>query len=289
MSDARIHDLGYRRYDGVRRGPGAAVGSLAQHTFGALIGRRRSIWAKILAVAIAGMAYLPALLFIAFALFVPEQVREMVPLPGSSEYLGLIGTPVTLFVVLAAPVALCPDRRSGVLALYLASQLDRDTYLVAKVAAVIGFLTLVTIGPTVLLVVGLLLGGAGPDGPAAVLGELLRAVAGGLLYSLMFAGIGLAVSSATERSTVAAAGVAMWLIGSAIVVRGILVEGLDQPQAYALLDISSAANEAVRRIYGEPGVLADVGTVTVVVAALAWVAATLAFVRWRYQRLQVTR
>lgn len=288
MSDARIHDLGYHRYDGVRLGVGAAARSLAWHTFGALVGRRRSVWAKLLTAVIAAMAYLPAIVFVGFALLVPDELRELL-LPGSGEYLGFIGTAVMLFVVLGAPVALCPDRRSGVLALYLASQLDRDTYLVAKAAAVIGFLTLVTIGPSLLLIVGLLLVGSGVDGLAAILGEVVRAVASGLLYSLLFAGVGLAVSSVTERRTAAAAGVAMWLIGSAIVVRGILVEALDRSQVYGLLDVSSLADEVVRRIYGGRGGLDDVGTAAVLVAALLWVVATLAFTRWRYQRLQVTR
>ena len=39
---------------------------------------------------------------------------------------------VLVFVAFVAPEVLCPDRRTGMLGLYLASPLTRDTYLVGK-------------------------------------------------------------------------------------------------------------------------------------------------------------
>lgn len=288
MSSARIFDLGYRRYDGPRLGPSAAVKSLTWHTFGALIGRRRSIWAKLLTVFIAGIAYAPAVVFVGLAIFLPAQVQDAF-LPGSSEYLGIVSMPVTLFVVLGTPLALCPDRRSGVLALYLASPLNRDTYLVAKYAATIGFLTIVTVGPGLFLLVGLSLLSQGPDGVLGWAAELARVVGGGLTFSMIFGSLGLALSSVTDRRTAAAAGVAMWLIGSSIVFRVVLIETMNRTETLALLDPSAVANEVVRRYYGTVGELPDVATWSVVAAAAAWIVGTVAFTRWRYHRLQVTR
>lgn len=287
MSEARIFDLGYRRYDGPRLGRSAAVRSLTTHTFGALIGRRRSVWAKLLTIVIAGMAYAPALVFLGLTLFVPEQIRDAV-LPGSETYLGIIAVPVTLFVVLASPIALCPDRRSGLLTLYLASPLDRDTYLAAKAMAVVLFLGIVTLGPNLFLLLGSVLLGDSGVGVGEVTREVVRILAAGLAYSLLFGGLGLALSAVTDRRTAAAAGVAMWLIGSGAIVRGVLVETLQWGDAWGLLDLNSTAGETVRRIYGTRGEL-DVPTAAVALAAVAWVGAAGLFTRWRYQRLQVTR
>ena len=68
----------------------------------------------------------------------------------------------------SAPEVLCPDRRTGMLGLYLASPLTRDTYLLAKAAAVAGAARLVTLGPPLLLLVAFILQGLGPDGPGDV-------------------------------------------------------------------------------------------------------------------------
>jgi len=287
VSDARIHDLGYRRYDGPRLGPSAAVLSLARHTFGALIGRRRSVWAKILTVAVAGFAYAPALVFLGFILLVPRELSDAV-MPGGEEFLGILALPVLLFVVLGSPVALCPDRRSRLLSLYLASPLSRDTYLLAKAAAVATFLAIVTIGPNLLLLLGSILLGVGPVGIGDTLVAVLRVLGAGAVLSLLFGGLSLALSALSDRRTAAAAAVALWLIGSGTVVRGVLVQRLQWPDAWGLLDVTSASSEAVLRIYGGPGDL-DIGTPAVLLAALAWIGGTAAFTRWRYRALEVTR
>ena len=52
------------------------------------------------------------------------------------DYTFIIGSALALFAALVAPEALCPDRRSRVLSLYLASPLTRMTYLLSKAASV---------------------------------------------------------------------------------------------------------------------------------------------------------
>ena len=54
------------------------------------------------------------------------------------------------------------DRRNGMLAMYLSTPLHRGTYLTAKVIAVVGTLGLVTLGPPILVLLGLHVRRLGP-------------------------------------------------------------------------------------------------------------------------------
>ena len=54
--------------------------------------------------------------------------------PTYGEYYGFIISALIVFASFVAPEALCPDRRTGMLGLYLASPLTRDTYVLSKVS-----------------------------------------------------------------------------------------------------------------------------------------------------------
>ncbi len=231
MSDARIYDLGYRHYDGTRLPPRSATLALARHSFAALLGLRRSIWAKLINVVIGGIAYLPAIVFVGLVVFLPRQITDAV-VPQTSQYLGFVTAAVFMFLAIGVPVAICPDRRHGTLALYLASPLDRDTYLVAKAAAVVAFLMIVTVGPPLVFVVGLILLGFGPDGVVGVLLEIGRVIASGMLMSAVFAMVGLAIASLTDRRGAAAGFIVLFLLASQALVRGLAINGLGLSQAF---------------------------------------------------------
>ena len=91
-----------------------------------------------------------------------------------------------IFTSFVAPEVLCTDRRTGMLGLYLASPLDRNTYLVSKAAAVASVLAVVTTGPQLLMLVAYALIGDGPGGPLDYVVVVLRILLAGLTMSALY-------------------------------------------------------------------------------------------------------
>lgn len=290
-ADARILERGYRRYTGRREGEAHAVRSVIAHTLRRILGLRRPARAKVLPLLSIVFAYVPAIVFVGIvALFARfggrDQARQIIPEYG--EYYDFIISAIVLFVAFVAPEALCPDRRSRVLSLYLASPLTRLTYLLAKAAAVAIVISFVTIGPPLLLLLGLMLQSAGPDGPVAVLSVLVRIVESGLVLAALYTSLSMAVASLTDRRAVAAAATLFVVIGSAIVTET-LIEGFGISQTAMAASLTGGALELVRRIYGEPGFYPQVPTWSLAVGMATWTFGAAAVAIVRYQRLQVTR
>lgn len=288
MSEARILERGHRPYDGPRLGTAHAVRSLWIHTMRHLLGLRRPARSKILPVLTIVFAYVPAIVFMGVIGLFGNRMSEPI-VPEYADYYGFVVSAIALFVTFVAPEALCPDRRSRVLSLYLASPLSRRTYLLAKLAAVVTILLAVTLGPPLLLLLGYALQGAGPDGVLGFLGILGRVVASGLFLALIYTSLSMAVSSLTDRRAVAAAGVLLTIIGSSIVT-STLHFALELPRGVLAFNLFRAPFDLVSHIYGEGGLpptyvpwvvlLAGLGAVTLVSASL---------VVWRYETMQVTR
>lgn len=293
MSDARIADLGYQPYDGDRLGPRHAVRSVARYSIQRALGLRRPARAKVFPLLAAGIAYVPAIVFVGLAALLPDPlVQEGGVLPEYADYYGFITAAIIVFTALVGPEVLCPDRRSGLLGLYLAAPLTRMSYLAAKLLAVAPVLALVTIGPPLLLLVGLTLEGAGPDGVVDFMSLLVRVVAGGLAVALPFTSLSLAVAAFTTRRAVASAAVLILLMVSGVAAD--VFSTLGAADAVWLLDLRTAPFELVQRIYGqapEPGGVpaSSLPTWAVAAAVLAWTVVPAAVLALRYRALKVTR
>jgi ABC-2 type transport system permease protein len=290
-TEARILERGYRRYTGERQGQAHAIRSVIAHTLRRILGLRRPTRSKVLPVLSIVFAYLPATVFVGvIALFGRfggrAQARQIVP--PYADYYGFIISAIVLFVAFVAPEALCPDRRSRVLSLYLASPLTRLTYLLSKASAVAIVITFVTIGPPFLLLLGLMTQSAGPDGPLEVLRVVIRILEAGAFLAALYTSISMAVASLTDRRAVAAAATLFLLVGSAIVSET-FVEGLGASPVLRVLNLSGGPLELVSRIYGRPGFSPEVQTWVLALGYGLWTAASSTVAIVRYRRLQVTR
>lgn len=287
MSDpARIFDQGYRRYDETRGGVADAMRTVTLFSLGRVLGLRRGFWPKVLPIAIIVISCLPAVVFVGMAALLPEGLGD--DLIEYGEYYGFITSAIWLFAAFVAPELLCTDRRTRMLGLYFASPLDRMTYLASKALAVVIALSVVTIGPLLLMLVAYTIEGAGPDTVGEFLSIIWKVLVSGLIIAGVYTSLSLAVSSFTDRNGFASAAVLLILILSGAV-SGTLVEGADAPEAVRLLDLLNMPIELVTRIYDiEPG-FPELSTASLVVANLAWTALFAGTVIWRYQRLEVTR
>ena len=291
MTDARILGTGYRSYSGPRLGPRHAVWTLSRHSFERIMGLKRPARYKVLPILTFVIAYLPAVAFIgAIALLPNRRLGQFVPDPG--QYYAFVTAALTLFAVLAAPEALCPDKRSHILGLYLASPLTRTTYLVAKVAAVASAIFLVTLGPPLVLLVGEALQNDGPRGFGAFMTTLSQTILAGVAIGIMFTAIALVIPSLTDRRAFASAGGILVLIGSAAI-SGVLAFGLRLGDGWLLLGLQRLPFEVTDRIFDRHGLptpsRTPLPTVDVALAAIGFTLLAAAVTWWRVTRAPVTR
>jgi ABC-2 type transport system permease protein len=286
--DARLFDLGYRAYDGPRERPARAILTLALFTMRRVLGLGRGGRHKVLPAITLAIAYLPALTSVAFSVLANNIVATDLITYG--DYMFIIGSALALFAALVAPEALCPDRRSGMLGLYLAGPLDRNRYLLAKALGVLAVMLLITVGPLLFMLAANVIAGFGPSaGETPKL--LLRIAAAGLVTALLYTSLSMAVSSFTTRRAAAAVAVVLLLLVPASVVRPAIDAGA--PNALDLLSFPFVVFDLSYRIFGEqPDDGAPVRELAtwVVAAGVGAAIAAGALVCWiRYRRIEAFR
>lgn len=288
---AQILERGYRPYEGRRGGVAEAVRTTAKHGIQRSLGIKRTVWQKILPVVSIALAYVPAIVFVGLvALSERFRIRNDIG-PTYAQYYQFVTAAILVFTAFVAPEVLCTDRRSGMLGLYMASPLNRNTYLLAKTASVMFILSLVTTGPVLLVLIGKTILGAGPDGVDGWFLTFGRILVAGLAVSALHASLSLAVSSLTSRRAVASAAIVIILVASQASVVA-LVENGYSPNARAF-DLFSLPFQFVYRIYGErwtdAGRADQVSTGVLLLANIGWTALFSCIVWWRYRKLTVTR
>jgi ABC-2 type transport system permease protein len=218
-----VYDRGYRPYDGIRGGRGAAVFALYKASIRRALGIRRSWRQKVAPFVLLGVVTIPAIVNVGIGYVTRnESILNKFQIITYRDYVG-VSSALLLFVALVAPDVVCPDRRQHVLPLMFARPLTGVDYVVAKVAAIASIVFAFSFLPQVVLFVGnMFVSNSAYDyftGHLDVVWKVPLAVA---FLALYYAVIGVAVASLTSRRIVAGASViGLFLITS--ISSGILV------------------------------------------------------------------
>jgi ABC-2 type transport system permease protein len=204
-----IYDLGYRRYEGARLGRHYAALALYLYTLRGAFGLGRRTGAKIIPTLVVILAFLPAVAQLGIAALVSGDVQVITP----DGYFGFVQVAVALFCAAIAPEVAGRDMRQRTLSLYFSRSLRRRDYAIAKIAAFATALSLITLMPQAVLVVGN--GLATKDLWGYIQDhywDLPRTVVSGLMIATTAACVCLAIAAQTPRRAYATIAVVAWFL-----------------------------------------------------------------------------
>ena len=250
-SEGQLFDLGYQRYEGPREGRTRARKALFVNGIRTCFGLGRGAMAKILPILFFGAVMVPAIVFIIIAATTERLIGVPLDIPGHADYYEIVSLVLLLFSAVIAPELLCPDRRSGVITLYLVRSLTFSDYVLGRWLAFFVVSLLFIYTGQVVLMVGLTMSSTEPleylrDNWA----DIPRFLAAGLVIAIMTTTIPLAAASFTTRRVYASAFViGLWLITASAA--GILVGGFEDSETQTetrngvTISTSSTTNNAL--------------------------------------------
>ncbi|GAA2957506.1 MULTISPECIES: ABC transporter permease [Streptomycetaceae] len=190
---SRIHNIGYRSYDGARLGRAYARRSLFSQSLRGSFGLGRSAKSKVLPMLLCGVMCLVALILVAVAMATPSMTKLPIKYTAFAIYLQAV---IGLFIASQAPQSVSRDLRFKSVPLYFSRPIERLDYVVAKFAAMATALLILTGLPLVILYAGALLAEFDFADQTKGFGQGMVSVA---LLSVLFAGLGLVVAALTPR------------------------------------------------------------------------------------------
>ena len=208
MADQVIYDRGYRTYDGPRLGPKGARRAVYKDGGAPSPGPGAQGAQKIFPWSLIVIAIVAAAVFVGIHWAIgniEESLRQEVPTYGGlfDFYSGIS----LLFIALAGPQLLIPDRTRGVLSVYFSRPLTVDGYLTSKVGAFATVVGAIYLLPQVVLHLGLAL--IAEEGFLSYLGNnldiLWKVPVTTLAFVLAHGAVVFALSAVIDRTGIAAA------------------------------------------------------------------------------------
>lgn len=188
----RIHNIGYRTYDGPRLGRSYATRSLYSQSLRGAYGLGRSVKSKVLPMLLFVVMCVPAAIMVAVAV-----ATKASDLPVDyTRYAIVMQAVISLYIASQAPQSVSRDLRFKTVPLYFSRPIETADYVRAKFAALASALFILTAAPLIVLYVGALLAKLDFADQTKGFAQGLVSVA---LLSLLLAGIGLVIASVTPR------------------------------------------------------------------------------------------
>jgi hypothetical protein len=250
MSAGQIHDLGYKRYVGTRRSLGTRWTVIMRHQ---IAGAWQTWWRFklwLIAASLATAVSAGVLYFLSgkmFRLFIGDNGQAVHIADGILPFSTAVYCKVGFIVSLTISAAvIAADVQSGAFTFYFARSLRPRDYVIGKIIGLSIVLSLVMLGgPLVLAAVRLGLA-EGQDDLIALLPTLAKAIALGVLGTLIYAVVPLGFSALVSTRTYA---LAIWAAYYMLI--GSLAQGLGfiTHPAVAALDLPTALGAIARDLF----------------------------------------
>ena len=294
-SEGRVHDIGYQRYDGPREGRWRARYAIFKDGVRTALGLGRGSRAKVLPwlfiSVLVGIGFILALVAgAAFRLGGEEAFEQVV---SHSDFYGITSILFFVFVAVAAPELLCPDRRDGVINLYLVRPVTGGDYIVARWFAFLVVGVFVTWLPQFVMFAGRLMGY--PD-PMVYLRaywlDVPRIMGSGVAMAVYTTTLAMLVAAFTNRRAYAA----VFLVGLFLITTPFttaLASEIDGPvgQWISMFNLTNIPVHINDMIFGETSEITSVAPAsdlpqsTLVGWYVLWVVLPGTILWWRYRRL----
>ena len=284
-----IYDRGYRHYSGAREGRARPIKAILWAGIRRALGIKRPWRTKIVPSALLALAFIPAAVFVGVRVLAGDVADELL---GYPEFFGVVGLVLLLFASTAAPELLCPDQRQRVLTLVFTRPVSRLDYAAAKFGALAILMAIAAVLPMLLVYVG----NAFSAASALVfvrhnLGDLGRILLVGVVVTIFYASVALALSSLTDRRAIATASVLGLFLASAVIANVLFHTSLPGRRWLAFLALAELPGRFVDWVFGrppEPGTMgADAGFpgVSSVIALAVACAAAAGVLAWRLRKV----
>jgi ABC-2 type transport system permease protein len=293
-SEGAIFDLDYRRYEGKRTSRTAIRWSIVRDGVRRILGLRRKARRKILPWGLILIAILPAIVNVGFqvlaeGLFGADEILDEL-LISHSDYFGITFGVTLLFVALATPELMIPDRVHNVLTVYGSRPLTVADYLVARVGALFILVMVYSLLPQLILYVGgAILSGDAVGHITGNLDLLWQVPVGAVAIFASQTSIALIISAFVRRVGFAA-GIYIALSLITFSIADALADA--SSRWFALLSLQDHAQLLISRIFNEPEISADgplamnhISPWVSVVFIAALAVAAGAFLMRRYRKL----
>ena len=292
MTDQVIYDRGYRSYDGPRLGPSGARRAVYKDGVRRVLGLGRKARQKIFPWSLIAIALIAAAVFIGIHWVIgniDESLAEGAPTYGGlfDFYSGIS----LLFIALAGPQLLGPDRTKGVLSVYFSRPLTVDGYLTSKIGAFATVVGAIYLVPQLVLHLGLAL--IADEGFLPYLGGnldiLWKVPVITMAFIALHGAVVFALSAAIDRTGIAAASFLGILFAGGAIAGRVAEAGFPGARFAALLALDHHPRIIRDHLLGDTIDYApeqagfEVWASVVVIVALVGLAAW--FVRSRYRRL----
>ncbi len=233
------------------------------------LGLGRGSRAKVLPVLLFVAAMVPALVLALVASQIDEVIGpgEEVDIPSHADYYRIVSIILLIFSAIIAPELLCPDRRDGVIHLYLVRPLTTTDYVAGRWLAFFSITLAIVYSGQVILFIGFILAAAGPlDYLRDHWLDVPRFLAAGLVVALFTTTVPLAVSAFTTRRAYAAAFViGLYIISASFA--GVLTEcqheGDAEGRGVVRIDETTGECETLGGDYARWFALVDIGQVPI--------------------------